>query len=137
MSSIGKVASPPRKESTSEEFFFWIKPDTLIEKTQIVKTKSVIGLHEVTFYGLVTEVFRQSRQSDMGEEIDRYDGDVSYEPPFDSPGFNYAQVTILRTVPAVRTGRRPPSTNPSTYPRTGRSRATNGLLRQYVPKRAP
>ncbi|HLW66007.1 MAG TPA: ATP-binding protein [Gemmataceae bacterium] len=101
MSSIGKVASPPRKESTSEEFFFWIKPDTLIEKTQIVKTKSAIGSQEVTFYGLVTEVFRQSRQSDMGQEIDRYDGDVNYEPPFDSPGFNYAQVTILRTVPAV------------------------------------
>ncbi|HEV3145560.1 MAG TPA: ATP-binding protein, partial [Gemmataceae bacterium] len=101
MSSIGKVASPPRKESTSEEFFFWIKPDTLIEKTQIVKTKCTIGTQDVTFYGLVTEVFRQSRQRDMGEEIDRYDGDVNYEPPFDSPGFNYAQVTILRTVPAV------------------------------------
>ena len=98
MSVIGKVASPPKRESTSEEFFFWIKPDELIEKSQIVRTQSCIGKHTITFYGLVTEVYRQSRQSDMAEELDRYDGDVAYQPPFDSAGFNYAAVSILRTI---------------------------------------
>jgi hypothetical protein len=101
MTVIGKVASPPRRESTSEEFFFWVRPDALIEKSQTVRTRCDIGGQAITFYGLVTEVYRQSRQADMAEELDRYDGDVTYEPPFDSGGFNYAEVSILRAVPAV------------------------------------
>ncbi|MFL5339964.1 MAG: ATP-binding protein [Gemmataceae bacterium] len=101
MTVIGKVASPPRRESTSELFYFWISPETLIEKTQIVRTQCTIGEQPVTFYGLVTEVYRQSRQADMAEEVDRYDGDVTYKPPFDSAGFTFAEVAILRTVPAV------------------------------------
>ncbi|HEY7158862.1 MAG TPA: ATP-binding protein [Gemmataceae bacterium] len=99
--AIGKVASPPRRESTSEEFYFWVAPHTLVEKSQIVRTESTIGDQHLVFYGLIKEVFRQSRQSDMGEEFDRHDGDVGYQPPFDSPGFTYAAVTILRTDPAV------------------------------------
>jgi uncharacterized protein len=96
---IGKVASPPRRESTSEEFCFWIKPDTLVEKTQIVRTRSVIGGETITFYGLVKEVYRQSRQCDLAEEHDRFDGDVAYDPPYESRGFNFAVATILRSVP--------------------------------------
>jgi DNA helicase HerA-like ATPase len=101
--AIGKVASPPRRESTSEEFYFWVAPETLVEKSQIVYTECTVGGQLLKFYGLITEVYRQSRQSDMGEEFDRHDGDIDYEPPFDSPGFTYAAVTILRTEPAVMT----------------------------------
>src|ERR1700758_2613841 len=85
-SAIGKVASPPHRESTSEEFYFWVAPDTLVEKSQIVRTESTVGGQRLVFYGLITEVYRQSRQSDLGEEFDRHDGDVGYQPPFDSPG---------------------------------------------------
>jgi len=99
--AIGKVASPPRRESTSEEFYFWVSPNTLVEKSQIVRTESTIGEQRLVFYGLIKEVYRQSRQSDLGEEFDRHDGDVGYQPPFDSPGFTYAAVTILRTDPGV------------------------------------
>lgn len=99
--AIGKVASPPRHESTSEEFYFWVAPDTLVEKSQIVRTECRVGDTEVSFYGLIREVYRQSRQSNLGEEYDRHDGDINYQPPFDSPGFTYAAVTILRTEPAV------------------------------------
>src|SRR6516165_5619901 len=99
--AIGKVASPPRRESTSEEFYFWVAPNTLVEKSQIVRTESEVGGQRLTFYGLIKEVYRQSRQSDLGEEFDRHDGDVDYQPPFDSPGFTYAAVTILRTEPSV------------------------------------
>jgi hypothetical protein len=100
---IGKVASPPQRESTSEEFYFWVAPDQLVEKSQIVRTESTIASKPLVYYGLIREVYRQSRQSDLGEEFDRHDGDVAYEPPFDSPGFTYAAVTILRTDPAVMT----------------------------------
>ncbi len=99
--AIGKVASPPHRESTSEKFYFWVAPDTLVEKSQIVRTESTVGDQRLVFYGLIQEVYRQSRQSDLGEEFDRHDGDVGYQPPFDSPGFTYADVTILRTDPAV------------------------------------
>jgi hypothetical protein len=98
---IGKVGSPPRRESTSEEFFFWVAPGSLVEKSQIVRTESEVAGRRLRFYGLVREVFRQSRQTDMAEEFDRHDGDVAYRPPFDSPGFTFAAVTILRTDPAV------------------------------------
>jgi DNA helicase HerA-like ATPase len=100
---IGKVGSPPRRESTSEEFFFWVAPGALVEKSQIVRTESEVAGRRLRFYGLVREVFRQSRQTDMAEEFDRHDGDTTYRPPFDSPGFTYAAVAILRTDPAVLT----------------------------------
>ncbi|HTU88555.1 MAG TPA: ATP-binding protein [Gemmataceae bacterium] len=99
--AIGKVASPPRCESTSEEFYFWVAPETLVEKSQIVRTECKVGDKDLIFYGLIREVYRQSRQSNLGEEFDRHDGDIDYQPPFDSPGFTYAAVTILRTDPAV------------------------------------
>ncbi len=98
---VGKVASPPRRESTSDEFYFWVKPETLVEKTQIVRTDCVLGGVPLQFFGLVREVYRQSRQASMFEEQDRYDGDVAYTPPYEAPGVTFAAVTILRTVPPV------------------------------------
>ena len=35
---IGKVASPVQREATSDLFHFWVPPDALVEKTQIVRT---------------------------------------------------------------------------------------------------
>ncbi|HZN65427.1 MAG TPA: hypothetical protein VFB66_08995 [Tepidisphaeraceae bacterium] len=98
---IGKVASPPRLEASSESFHFWAARGVLVEKTQIVRTDSAAGGTPVRFFGVVEEVYRQSRQADMGEEFDRHDGDVSYTPPYDSAGFCYAKVAILRTEPPV------------------------------------
>ena len=98
---IGKVASPPRLEASSESFYFWAARDVLVEKTQIVRTDSTAGGTPVRFFGVVEEVYRQSRQADMGEEFDRHDGDVSYTPPYDSAGFCYAKVAVLRTEPPV------------------------------------
>ncbi|HEY7120056.1 MAG TPA: hypothetical protein VH475_25945 [Tepidisphaeraceae bacterium] len=98
---IGKVASPPRHEATSEEFCFWVSPNVLVEKTQIVRTDSTVAGREIRFYGLVKEVYRESRQARIAEEYDRCDGDVAYEPPYESRGVTYAVVSILRTEPSV------------------------------------
>jgi hypothetical protein len=98
---IGKVASPPRHEATSEEFCFWACPDVLVEKTQIVTTSATIGGEPVRFYGVVKEVYRQSRQNQISEEFDRHDGDVAYVPPYEAVGVTYAVVGILRTDPPV------------------------------------
>ena len=98
---LGKVASPPNKESTCDEFYFWVRRDAVVERTQIVTTTSRLGGREVRFYGLVTAVFRQGRPRSIAEACDGYDGDVEFEPPFTVPGVTFAAATILGTDPLV------------------------------------
>lgn len=106
VTSIGRVAAPSGHESTSAHFYFWIDRAQQVERTQIVTTRSKIGEREVFFTGIVQEVFRRSRQKDIGEESARFDGRTTEQPPFDSEGVTYAEVTILCTEPVVHT---PPS----------------------------
>jgi hypothetical protein len=100
---IGRVASPPQLESTSEEFYFWVQRDRLVEKTQLVRAESQIEGKKIEFYGVVQEVHRRSRKRDIYEESDVLDGDVGNEPPFKPEGVTYASVSILRTNPDVLT----------------------------------
>lgn len=100
---IGRVGAPAQQEATSDQFFFWIPPDALVEKTQLVTCESQIAGQQYTFYAIVEEVHRRSRKRDMGNEIDEGDGDLSYVPPFESEGYTYASASILRTEPAVFT----------------------------------
>lgn len=109
---IGKVASPPRLESTSDEFYFWVKRGELVEKTQIVKTESYVGNQTIEFYAIVEEVSRQSRKQDIGEEFDAFDGDVDYQPEFQSEGVTFGKASILRTHPPLLT---PPLEQSSVY----------------------
>lgn len=96
---IGRVASPPQRESTSEQFHFWVPAGQIVEKTQIVRARSQVGDTELSFYALVDEVYRQSRKRHIGQEHDAYDGDPDYRPPFGGDGVTYASATILRTTP--------------------------------------
>ena len=96
---IGRVAAPPQHESTSAQFYFWVDRNHSVERTQIVTTKSTMGGQEVTFIGVVLEVYRRSRQSDVANEAARFDGQTLLLPPFDSEGITYAEVAILRTEP--------------------------------------
>lgn len=98
---LGKVASPPNKEATSDEFYFWVGDDVVVEKTQIVEVTCRLGQEPVTFYGLVTEVFRQGRRRSFSDARDEFDGDVAFEPPFTYPGVTFASATILRAEPSV------------------------------------
>ncbi len=100
---IGRVASPPQLEATSEQFHFWVQRGRLVEKTQLVRTRSVIDGREIDFYGVVEEVRRRSRKRTIDEEFDGSDGDVGYEPEFKPEGVSYASVSVLRTEPAVLT----------------------------------
>jgi DNA helicase HerA-like ATPase len=111
---LGKVAAPPNKESTSECFYFWVERGKLVERTQIVTTSCQLraGEKPVEFVGLVEEVYRQSRQRDMGEEVDRFDADTQSSPPFESAGFAYAKVAILRTDPVTHA---PPTEESTVY----------------------
>jgi len=98
---IGRVAAPRGAEATTEQFYFWVPEDRLVEKTQLVYVDGPAGATPVRFYGLVTEVFRRSRRADMLEEADRFDGRPEEEVPIDSRGVTYAQVRLLASRPNV------------------------------------
>jgi hypothetical protein len=100
---LGRVAAPPEHESTSGVFYFWVDRAQGVERTQIVTTKSKVGEREVTFVGIVQEVYRRSRQKDVGEEAARFDNRTAEQPPFESEGVTYAEVAILRTDPVAHT----------------------------------
>jgi DNA helicase HerA-like ATPase len=100
---IGRVAAPPEHESTSGVFYFWVDRSKSVERTQIVTTESTVGTRTVRFVGIVQEVYRRSRQKDIGEEHARFDGRTAERPPFDSEGVTYAEVAILRTDPVAHT----------------------------------
>ncbi len=99
--ALGRVAAPPEHESTSSVFYFWVDRDKSVERTQIVTVKCQVGTREVSFYGIVQEVYRRSRQKDIGEEAARFDGRSAEKSLFDSEGVTYAEVAILRTVPVA------------------------------------
>ncbi len=100
---IGRVASPPQLESTSEQFYFWVQRNMLVEKTQIVRAESQVNGQIIQYYGVIEEVNRRSRKKNIEEEFDFADGDVAYESELKAEGVTYAGVRILRTNPPVLT----------------------------------
>ncbi len=100
---LGRVAAPPEHESTSGVFYFWVDRSQSVERTQIVVTKSTVGARAVSFVGIVQEVYRRSRQKDIGEEAARFDNRSQEQPPFESEGVTFAEVAILRTDPVAHT----------------------------------
>lgn len=100
---IGRVASPPQLESTSEQFYFWVQRNQVVEKTQIVRVESHVNGQGYQYYGVVEEVHRRSRKKNIEEEFDFADGEVNYESDLKAEGVTYASVRILRTQPAVLT----------------------------------
>lgn len=101
---IGRIGSPPRLESTSGEFHFWATRGQMVERTQIVQTRSTFGNGQtVDFYGIVEEVKRVSRKNDMAQEFDKRDGVAGAKTELKPEGITYATVGILRTEPSVLT----------------------------------
>ena len=100
---LGRVIAPAEHDSTSGEFYFWVDREQGVERTQIVTTRSKVGDREVSFVGIVQEVYRRSRQKDVGEEAARFDGRCGERPMFASEGVTYAEVAILRTDPVAHT----------------------------------
>lgn len=100
---VGRVASPAGAEATSETFTFWVPDDVLVEKTQLVCAESTYNGRTLRVYGIVDEVFRQSRRQSIAEERDRHDGRLDARPPLESMGITYARARTLATDPAFLT----------------------------------
>ncbi len=101
--AIGRVAAPPQLEATPDRFHFWVSRGRLVENNQFVRTESTVDGTRIRFYGVIDEVRRTSRKRDILEEYDGADGDVGYEPPFNTEGVTYARANILRTEPDIQT----------------------------------
>jgi len=101
--AIGRVAAPPQLEATPDRFHFWVSRGRLVENNQFVRTESTVDGTRIRFYGVIDEVRRMSRKRDILEEYDGADGDVGYEPPFNTEGVTYARANILRTEPDIQT----------------------------------
>lgn len=100
---IGRVASPPQLESSSEQFYFWIQRNILVEKNQIVRVESTINNQTILYFGIIEEVIRRSRKKNIEEEYDFADGEAGYESEFKAEGVTYASVKILKANPPVFT----------------------------------
>jgi uncharacterized protein len=101
--AIGKVGSPSGKEATSDQFYFWVDRNSLVEVTQIVRTSSVISGQTYTFYALVEQTFRVSDKSNIADEYGSTDGNSEEETTLKPEGVSYASARILRTMPNVFT----------------------------------
>lgn len=123
------MAAPPEHESTSGKFYCWVDRDQGIERTQIVATRCEIGGRTVKFVGVVQEVYRRSRQRDIGEESARFDGRTAERPPFPSEGVTYAEVAFLRTDPIAHT---PPTEESEVHLATAEEAATRSKSRPWA-----
>jgi len=101
--AIGKVGSPSGKEATSDQFYFWVDRNALVESTQIIRTSSIIGGQEFRFFALVEQVFRVSDKANITDEWGATDGNSEEEANFNSQGVTYASARILRADPPVYT----------------------------------
>jgi hypothetical protein len=100
---IGRVGAPAQQEATSDHFYFWVPPDVLVERTQIVTCESEIAGHTYRFAALIDEVHHRGRERDMGNVVDAADSDLDWMPPFASEGYTYCSASILRVEPPVLT----------------------------------
>ncbi len=100
---IGRVGAPAQHEATSNQFYFWVPPDALVERTQIVTCESTIAGQHFEYAALIDEVHHRGRERDMGGVVDGADSDLAWIPPFASDGYTYCSASILRIDPPVLT----------------------------------
>jgi len=101
--AIGKVGSPSGKEATSDQFYFWVDRNALVESTQIIRTSSIISGQEFRFYALVEQVYRVSDKANIADEWGATDGNSEEDATFNGQGVTYASARILRADPPVFT----------------------------------
>src|SRR4051794_29450109 len=79
---IGRVGAPAQHEATSGQFYFWVPPEVLVERTQIVTCESTIAGQTYHYAALIDEVHHRGRERDMGAVVDGADSDLDWLPPF-------------------------------------------------------
>lgn len=101
MSLLGRISTPPAKEATPFEFYFWVDNDRLVELTNLVKVESELLGEKIIYYGIVDSIGRISFVQSISDDVMRFDGNSQNEPPISSKGHYYAKVLVTRIQPQV------------------------------------
>lgn len=90
---IGKVIATEKNPSTMEEFYFWTKPELILNPFDVVKVSHVKG--SVT-YGVVEEISHITDTANfLSDYISSDFGDVSAKPVTHRIGMNYVKARIV------------------------------------------
>lgn len=90
---IGKVLATEKNPSTMEEFFFWTKPELILNPFDVVKVEHIKS--SVT-YGVVEEISHITDTANfLSEYISNDFGDVSTMPVTHRIGMNYVKARIV------------------------------------------
>lgn len=90
---IGKVLATEKNPSTMEEFFFWTKPELILNPFDVVKVEHIKS--SVT-YGVVEEISHITDTANfLSEYISNDFGDVSTMPITYRIGMNYVKTRIV------------------------------------------
>lgn len=90
---IGKVLATEKNPSTMEEFYFWTKPELILNPFDVVKVDHIKS--SVT-YGVVEEISHITDTANfLSEYISNDFGDVSTMPITHRIGMNYVKARIV------------------------------------------
>ena len=90
---IGKVLATEKNPSTMEEFFFWTKPELILNPFDVVKVEHIKS--SIT-YGVVEEISHITDTANfLSEYISNDFGDVSTMPITHRIGMNYVKARIV------------------------------------------
>lgn len=90
---IGKVLATERNPSTMEEFYFWTKPDLILNPFDVIKVNHI---KESATYGVVEEISHITDTANfLADYISNDFGDVSTTPVTHRIGMNYVKAKII------------------------------------------
>lgn len=96
---IGKVIATEKNPSTMEEFYFWTKPDLVLNPFDVVK---VDHIDESTTFGVVEEISHITDTANfLSDYIANDFGDVSARPMTNRIGMNYIKARIIGNTKGV------------------------------------
>lgn len=90
---IGKILATEKNPSTIEEFYFWTKPERILNPFDVVKVKHI---NDSITFGVVEEISHITDTANfLSEYISNDFGDVNIDAPTHRIGMNYVKAKIL------------------------------------------
>lgn len=98
---IGKVLATEKNPSTMEEFYFWTKPELILNPFDVVKVEHI---QESVTFGVVEEISHITDTANfLSDYISNDFGDVTINPITHRIGMNYVKAKIIGNTRGVYT----------------------------------
>lgn len=99
MSIIGKVLATEKNPSTMEEFYFWTKPDLVLNPFDVIKVEHI---NSSITYGVVEEISHITDTANfLSDYISNDFGDVSVKPITHRISMNYVKARIINNTRGI------------------------------------